>query len=310
MRPEMPCEHRYVGMCNPSVTAVEFVRKLRGDTQSVILKCSDDKYYLVKMHENPAGRHVLANEFIGSTLALAMGLSIPNFEVVYMSHDFIMSTPALWFEGPTGLYPPAEGFHFGSSFMSYEWARRIGIKPNVGEYIAPGRVRDIVNRQEFLTMLVLDVFANKQTPRKALFVGDRMLRAYFVDHGYALDGMVGDDESRPTKCLHAEASIYEGLWDLRVVTRLIEQLKTLTEVFLTNPLKFIPLEWYARREPTDNLFLYRRLDMMPDLMKPYQELLIGASHASASSWRRDLEAILPTIPDPILVYLPTGPPQK
>ena len=100
----MPDGHRYVSFCNPTVTAVEFVRKLRGTTQPVILKCSDDKYYLVKMHDNPAGSRVLANEFIGSTLALTVGLSIPNFEVVYMSEDFIMSTPALWFEGPNGRY--------------------------------------------------------------------------------------------------------------------------------------------------------------------------------------------------------------
>ena len=286
MRPEMPYGHRYVGMCNPSVTAVEFVRKLRGATQPVILKCSDDKYYLVKMHENPGGTHVLANELIGSTLALAIGLSVPNFEVVFMSQDFIMSTPALWFEGPNGRYPPAEGFHFGSSYMNYEWARRTGIRPNIGEYIGPGRVQDIVNRQEFLAMLVLDVFANKQTPRKALFVGDRLLRAYFVDHGYALDSVVSDSEDHPTRCLHAELAIYEGLWDSRVVARLIEQLRTLTEVFLTNPLKSIPYEWYAFREATDNLYLYRRLDSMPELMKPYQELLTRAGGLSSSSWRQ------------------------
>ena len=172
--------------------------------------------------------------------------------------------------------PPKEGFHFGSSFMNYEWARRIGIKPSIGEYIRPSRIQDIVNRQEFLAMLVLDVFANKQTPRKALFVGDRLLRAYFVDHGYVLGENYVENDNSPRECLHAETALYEGLWDWRVVTRHIEQLRTLTEVFLTNPLKLIPYEWYAHREATDNLYLYRRLDVMPDLMKPYEAMLAGA----------------------------------
>ena len=304
-RPEMPGGHRYVGVRNPSVTAVEFVRKVRGASQPVILKCSDDKFYLVKMHENPAGSHVLANEFIGSTLALAVGLSVPNYEVVHMSEDFIMSNPALWFEGPKGRYPPTEGFHFGSSFMNYEWARRIGIKPSVGEYVGSWRIPDIVNRQEFLAMLILDVFANKQTPRKALFVGDRLLRAYFVDHGHVLDENTVDNDEGCNRCLHSDLALYEGLWDWRVVARHIEQLRTLTEVFLTNPLKFIPYEWYAGREATDNLYLYRRLDAMPEMMKPYEEMLTGGCGATASVRRQDLSVIPRTNLSPVsAIYNP------
>src|SRR5713226_6417980 len=54
--------------------AVEEVRRMRGGSQSHLMRCSDGNYYVVKFQNNPQHRRILVNELLGTRLARRLGL--------------------------------------------------------------------------------------------------------------------------------------------------------------------------------------------------------------------------------------------
>lgn len=60
------------------VTAVQHIRPMRGGAQSHLMRCSNNKFYVVKFRNNPQGVRILANEFVFSHLAKLLGLSVPS----------------------------------------------------------------------------------------------------------------------------------------------------------------------------------------------------------------------------------------
>ena len=52
-----------------ALTAVEHMRRMRGGAQSHLMRCNDERYYVVKFRNNPQGPRILANEMLASHLA-------------------------------------------------------------------------------------------------------------------------------------------------------------------------------------------------------------------------------------------------
>ena len=60
-----------------AVVAVQQIRRMRGGAQGQLMLASDRKLYVVKFQNNPQHVRVLANEFLATRLAEAVGLSVP-----------------------------------------------------------------------------------------------------------------------------------------------------------------------------------------------------------------------------------------
>ena len=83
------------------LSAVAFVRRMRGGAQSSLLRASDGALYVVKLHGNPQGPNVLANEALGSWLAAQLGLETPAWRQISISDEFLAQNPEMWFETPS-----------------------------------------------------------------------------------------------------------------------------------------------------------------------------------------------------------------
>jgi len=59
------------------ISAVQHLRKLRGGSQSHLLRASDGAWYVTKFQNNPQHVRVLANEMLATRLGLALGLPCP-----------------------------------------------------------------------------------------------------------------------------------------------------------------------------------------------------------------------------------------
>lgn len=70
---------------NPCISAVQYLRSLRGGAQSHLLRASDNCCYVTKFMNNPQHIRVLANEMLATRLGLALGLSMPRAEVIDVS---------------------------------------------------------------------------------------------------------------------------------------------------------------------------------------------------------------------------------
>src|ERR1700733_1792981 len=97
-----------------SISAIQHIRKLRGGSQSHLLRASDDTYRVVKFQNNPQHVRVLANEMLATRLGQSMGLPMPNVESIEVSEWLIKHTNDLCIElaGERILCKP--GLHLAS----------------------------------------------------------------------------------------------------------------------------------------------------------------------------------------------------
>ncbi|WP_353072156.1 HipA family kinase [Tunturiibacter gelidoferens] len=104
------------------LSANKYIRKMKGGSQSILVQCDDNRFYVVKMAGNPQGPNVVANEFLGSVIAGAVGLPVAESMLIHLSDHFIDSDPDIWFELPSERKRPDAGLHFGSLPVGQPWS--------------------------------------------------------------------------------------------------------------------------------------------------------------------------------------------
>ena len=75
--------------------ATQHIRRMRGGAQGQLMLAADSKLYVVKFRNNPQHIRVLANEVLASRLALAVGLTAAEPEIVEVSEWLIDNTPEM-----------------------------------------------------------------------------------------------------------------------------------------------------------------------------------------------------------------------
>ncbi|WP_188760751.1 hypothetical protein [Edaphobacter acidisoli] len=223
-------------------TAKKFIRKMRGGSQAILIQCDDEEYVVVKMLGSPQGANILANEIIGGVIANEAGLPVVPGGCVYLSDDFIDKNPSLWFETPLGRRRPNAGLHFGSAFLG-EMAG-----PNrPTDFISRSRVSAIRNRSDFLGMYVMDIWANHQDHRQAIFrTSDdgRGLDACFIDHGHMFGGPNWNFTEYSGVTYHLEPSLYSGLFQPAAVADWISHYEDVLPKALAYAVSLVPSKWY------------------------------------------------------------------
>jgi hypothetical protein len=251
--------------CSSAIlSANKFIRKLKGGSQSNLIQANDSNYYVVKMMENPQGSNVLANESLGSRVASAVGLPVADNKGIYLSDTFIDRSPDLWFESPAGRRRPNKGVHFGSLFIGQLSGLQ---RPN--EYISPSRVENIANRQDFLGMYILDVWANHQDSRQAIFCrsSDGTQKAFFIDHGHMFGGPEWTFQHRPGIALHLEKNIYRDLWNEDRVASWISHFQVVIPSALSYANVAMQPRWYKGKADELIARLTERLCHLPELVR-------------------------------------------
>jgi hypothetical protein len=89
---------------------------MRGGSQPYLLRCEDEKNYVVKFQNNPQHVRVLANEMLACRLALLIGLPVAAPAFVEVSADLICGNPPLELEIGSRRVLCLAGLHFGSRF--------------------------------------------------------------------------------------------------------------------------------------------------------------------------------------------------
>ncbi|WP_433968322.1 HipA family kinase [Tunturiibacter gelidiferens] len=227
---------------NAILSANKYIRKMKGGSQSILVRANDGRHYVVKMTDNPIGPNLLANEHLGSHVAKAVGLPVAEAKGILLSDSFIDSHPDLWFELPSGVRRPTKGMHFASQFVG-----QTSGPDRPTEYISPSRVSMITNREMFLGMYLLDVWANHQDNRQAIFTrgSTKAQEVCFIDHGHMFGGPAWNFKENPASALHLERSVYNDLWQDEQVTSWISRFQTIIPGVLSSIFPCMPDEWYT-----------------------------------------------------------------
>lgn len=229
---------------NPHRVATGFIRKMRGGSQSCLVQTADGNFYVVKLLGNPQGSAVLFNEAFGTELMQAVGLPVPQWCPIEISDEFIDCNPGLWFETTTpGHQRPPAGLHFGSRLVIP------GHAESLYELLPRTWFGLIRNREDFIGVLLFDLWANQADNRQAIFLQNmlnRSIEAIFIDEG-GLFGAHDDRRENSTRAMYLDFLIYSDLdvdsiipvWESRFLSIDREKIKSVAASVA------IPAQWYT-----------------------------------------------------------------
>jgi hypothetical protein len=264
----------------PVLTVREVVRKLAGDSQSVLVRASDGLLYWVKLMSGFDGPNALANEVLGNELARYLGISVPNWSPIEFSRDFLDSNPLCCPEPGTGLPKPLPGMYFATRALGHDKGEEV-------YEILPGTwLNRISNRDDFIGMLILDVWTNQVGNRKAVFVpsADRsLITAAFIENGQMFGGFWGCEGQRPGTALYPDRRVYANSDPKQACNRWLQKIKSIDEALLSRLVSFIPAEWivpgYLEQVV---LILQNRERFLEQLLEQELKLIDGAGDQGAS----------------------------
>jgi len=203
---------------------------------------ADGHVYVVKFQNNPQHIRVLANEFLASRLALAVGLTAPEVELVEVSGWLVEHTQELEIDLGKTRVRCQPGLQFGSRFVG-------GLMPGqVVDYLPEEQLAEVKNLAEFAGILALDKWTGNANGRQAVFTRkqrERRYRAVFIDYGYCFHAGEWRFEDIPLRGVYYRNDVYREIsgWDSFEpwLTRL-EKMPAETVWAAANE---VPPEWYG-----------------------------------------------------------------
>lgn len=222
------------------LTATAVLRRMRGGAQSVLMRASDGALYVVKMMGNPQGPNVLANEVLGNELACHLGLSVTKWRPITLTDDFLDRNPHCWFETHGSRERPSAGLHFASRVVGQEPCTK------VYEVVSGATFARTRNREDFMAMLVLDLWANHTDNRQAVFLcADSVqgLTAVFIDHGHMFGGPWGNEQRNRGASMYLDRRVYECPELEDIFEDWLGKIRSIDEAVLIELAKAIPDGW-------------------------------------------------------------------
>jgi hypothetical protein len=247
--------------------AIEQVRRMRGGSQSHLMRCSDGNYYVVKFQNNPQHRRVLVNELLGSRLAERIGLPTTPSAVIQVSEQLIDATDELVMELPRYRVPCSAGKNFGSRYFGNP--RNL----QTWDVIPSEELRGIDNFNDLIGMVVFDKWTCNCDGRQLVFLlkENGKYSMVCIDQGFCFNSGEWNFPDSPLRGLYCDKTIYRdhvrSLDDFEPWLSRVERefnIDVLHEVA-----RDIPTQWYDN----DSKALYSLLEKLDRRRKTIRELL-------------------------------------
>ena len=145
----------------PSLSAISHIRRLRGGSQSHLLRASDGNLYVTKFQNNPQHVRVLANEMFATRLGHALGLPMPQVEVIEVPDWLTGNTPELSVETDGCRIRCSTGRQLGCRYVEGDG--------NSFDYLPDSALTSVRNLADFARVLVLDKWTCNSDGRQAVF---------------------------------------------------------------------------------------------------------------------------------------------
>jgi hypothetical protein len=191
------------------ISAVQHLRRLRGGSQSHLLRASDGASYVTKFQNNPQHIRILANEMLATRLGLALGLPMPRVEVISVSDWLITHTPELRIQLGGAELPCQSGQQLASLYVGTEMS---GLTV---DYLPRELLESVRNIGDFARVLVLDKWTCNADRRQAIFTRRSPrggpYNATFIDQGYCFNAGEWTFPDSPVRGAYANNCVYEGV---------------------------------------------------------------------------------------------------
>ena len=227
---------------NTHISAVQYLRSLRGGAQSHLLRTSDNTYYVTKFQNNPQHIRVLANEMLATKLGLALGLPMPRVEIIEVSDWLIEHTEGLRISLGGAKIPCRSGKQLGSLYVGCE-------SPGMTlDYLPRELLQAVVNVADFARVLVLDKWTCNSDGRQAIFCRkaprSQRYAATFIDQGYCFNAGQWTFPDSPLRGAYANNCVYERVIGWEAFEPALSRAEEMEAQAIWRCAADIPEEWY------------------------------------------------------------------
>ena len=224
------------------ISAVQHLRRLRGGSQSHLLRASDGAAYVTKFKNNPQHVRVLANEMLATRLGLALGLPMPRVEVIEVCEWLIARTPDLRIQLGGTEIACQSGKHLGSLYIGSEAS---GL---TSDYLPRELLERVHNLADFARVLVLDKWTCNSDGRQAIFYRKtsrcHRYTATFIDQGYCFNAGEWTFPDFPLRGVYANNCVYESVTGWEAFEPALARAESMDEGRIWQFASDIPEEWY------------------------------------------------------------------
>ena len=253
------------------VSAVQHISRLRGGSQSHLLRASDRQCYVTKFQNNPQHIRVLANEMLATRLGGLLGLPMPRVAAIEVCPWLIEHTQELRIETGGVRTECRPGLHFGCEYA---------IDPADGhlfDYLPENMLAQIANLDDFPRVLILDKWTCNADGRQVVFYrrsNQRRYRAMFIDQGYCFNAGEWSFPDSPYRGIYARPCVYQQVRNWDAFEPALTRAEKMDVDAIWRIAAGIPAEWYEDdRAGLDRLVeqLYCRRSQIRDLITTFRK---------------------------------------
>jgi len=268
---------------------------MRGGAQGHLMLGADGHVYVVKFQNNPQHTRVLANEYLATKLAAAVGLTVPACDVVEVTSWLVENSPELEIDLGRSRVRCQPGLQFGSRFAG-------GLMPgHVMDYLPEEQLLEIKNLGEFAGVLALDKWTANANGRQAVFARrqrERRYTAVFIDFGYCFHAGEWRFEDTPLRGIYYRNEVYRQVTGWESFEPWLTRIENMAPETIWQVAESIPPEWYggdqAELETLVEKLLARR-SRIRELIgafwksdrRPFPKWGEGREGAEEEAWKRD-----------------------
>ncbi len=240
---------------------------MRGGAQSQLMLGADGNLWVVKFQNNPQHLRVLANELIATRLAAAVGLTVPQTDVVEVTEWLAANTADMQVDLVRGGRERcAAGLQFGSQFVG-------GLMPGqVVDYLPESQLDEVRNVAEFAGMLCIDKWAGNCNGRQAVFERrprERKYRATFIDQGFCFNAGEWTFPDSPLRGVYARNGVYARVTGWESFEPWLSRVEAMRAETLWQIAEAVPPEWYGG----DTAVIERLMEQMMARRSRVRELI-------------------------------------
>lgn len=180
------------------LTAIRYVRKMRGGAQAHLLEADDSHWYVVKFRHNPQHRRVLVNEVRSAELLSYLKISAPPTALIQVTREFVAANPKCCLQMGTRRIDVEPGWQFGSRYPG-DPARLA-----VYDFLPDALLSQVANLSDFRAVLVFDKWTGNADGRQCVFYR-AMIRGDGLGSGHA--GFVVRDDRPRVRVQRAELGL-------------------------------------------------------------------------------------------------------
>jgi len=224
------------------ISAVQHLRRLRGGSQSHLLRASDGASYVTKFQNNPQHIRVLANEMLATRLGLALGLPMPRVEEIEVCDWLIAHNPDLRIRLAGTEIPCQSGKQLALLYVGPDSS---GL---TFDYLPRELLEGVRNLADFARVLVLDKWTCNADGRQAIFSRktpqSRRYNATFIDQGYCFNAGEWTFPDSPLRGVYANNCVYESVMGWEAFEPALSRAEEMDAGAIWQCAAGIPEEWY------------------------------------------------------------------